>query len=98
MKKQSDRGEVWRIISRNLNANSQIEFRSTERSCWDTFNKLMKEFDEKDKSERKANGINADFDELMHLCQDIKERINESLEVTEKETEKQAQEKTLLMT
>ena len=95
MRKQSDRGEVWRNISRNLNANLQLEFRSTERSCRDTFNKLMKEFDEKDKNERKASGIDAEYDELMQLCQDIKERIDESLEVTEKEKEKQTQEKNL---
>ena len=98
MKKQCDRGEVWRNISGNLNANSQLQFRSTERSCRDTLNKLLKEFDEKDKNECKASGVDAEYDELMQLCQDIKEQINESLEITEKEKKKQTQEKTLLVT
>lgn len=95
MKKQSDRGEIWRNIAMNLNANSQLEFKATDRSCRDTFNKVMREFEEKDKEEKRASGINAEYDEFMQLCQDIKERIEESLQVTEKEKQKQAQEKTL---
>ena len=46
--KQSDRGRVWRVIAENLNTNTQHNFKTTDRSCRDRFNKLMEEFEKKD--------------------------------------------------
>ena len=37
----------------------------------------MEEFENKEQVEKKASGIDADYDELDQLCQDIKERMEE---------------------
>ena len=76
-KKQSDRGAAWRTIASNLNGNKQEGFKVTERSCRDRFKKIMEEFENKEQVEKKASGIDAEYDELDQLCQDIKERMEE---------------------
>ncbi|KAM7440901.1 hypothetical protein ABFA07_010004 [Porites harrisoni] len=58
--KQSDRGRVWRVIAENLNTNTQHDFKTTDRSCGDRFNKLMEEFEKKDQEEKKASGVDAE--------------------------------------
>lgn len=55
----------------------------------------MEEFEKKDQEEKKASRVDAEYDEIMQLCGDIKERIEESREVTEAEKKKQEQEKTM---
>ena len=37
----------------------------------------MEEFEKKEQVEKKASGIDAEYDELDQLCQDIKERMEE---------------------
>ena len=58
--KQSDRGRVWRVIAENLNTNTQHDFKTTDRSCGDRFNKLMEEFEKKDQEEKKASEVDAE--------------------------------------
>ena len=53
----------------------------------------MEEFEKKDQEEKKASGVDAEYDEIMLLWGDIKERIEESREMTEAEPERQGQEK-----
>jgi len=53
----------------------------------------MEKFEKKDQEEKKGSGVVAEYDEIMQLCGDIKERIQESREVTEAEKKKQEQEK-----
>ena len=76
-KKQSDRVAAWRTIASNPNGNKQGGFKVTERSCRDRFKRIMEEFENKEQVEKKASGIDADYDELDQLCQDIKERMEE---------------------
>ena len=75
-KKQSDRGAAWRTIATNLNGNKQEGFKVKERSCRDRFKKFMEEFENKEQVEKKASGIDAEYDELDQLCQ-VKERMEE---------------------
>ena len=37
----------------------------------------MEEFENKEQVEKKASGIDAEYDELDQLCQDIKERMED---------------------
>ena len=76
-KKQSDRVAAWRTIASNPNGNKQGRFKVTERSCRDRFKRIMEEFENKEQVEKKASGIDAEYDELDQLCQDIKERMEE---------------------
>ena len=76
-KKQSDRVAAWRTIASNPNGNKQGGFKVTERSCRDRFKRIMEEFENKEQVEKKASGIDAEYDELDQLCQDIKERMEE---------------------
>lgn len=76
-KKQSDRFAAWRTIASNPNGNKQGGFKVTERSCRDRFKRIMEEFENKEQVEKKASGIDAEYDELDQLCQDIKERMEE---------------------
>ena len=55
----------------------------------------MEEFEKKDQEEKKASGVDAEYDEIMQLCGDIKKRIEESRELTEAKKKKQEQEKTM---
>lgn len=76
-KKQSDRVAAWRTIASNPNGNKLGGFKVTERSCRDRFKRIMEEFENKEEVEKKASGIDAEYDELDQLCQDIKERMEE---------------------
>lgn len=76
-KKQSDRVAAWRTIASNPNGNKQGGFKVTERSCRARFKRIMEEFENKEQVEKKASGIDAEYDELDQLCQDIKERMEE---------------------
>lgn len=76
-KKQSDRVAAWRTIASNPNGNKQGGFKVTERSCRDRFKRIMEEFENKEQVEKKASGIDAEYDVLDQLCQDIKERMEE---------------------
>ena len=76
-KKQSDTVAAWRTIASNPNGNKQGRFKVTERSCRDRFKRIMEEFENKEQVEKKASGIDAEYDELDQLCQDIKERMEE---------------------
>ena len=76
-KKQSDRGAAWRTIASHLNGNKQEGFKVTERSCRDRFKRIMEEFENKEQVEKKASGIDAEYDELDQLYQDIKKRMEE---------------------
>lgn len=87
-KKQSGRGAAWRTIASNLNGNKQEGFKVTERSCRDRFKKIMEEFENKEQVEKKASGIDAEYDELDQLCQDIKERMEEVSSQEEAESAK----------
>ncbi|CAH3172410.1 unnamed protein product [Porites evermanni] len=87
-KKQSDRGAAWRTIASNLNGNKQEGFKVTERSCRDRFKRIMEEFENKEQVEKKASGIDAEYDELDQLCQDIKERMEEVSSQEEAESAK----------
>lgn len=76
-KKQSDTVAAWRTIASNPNGNKQGRFKVTERSCRDRFKRIMEEFENKEQVEKKASGIDAEYDVLDQLCQDIKERMEE---------------------
>ena len=65
------------LIASNPNGNKQGGFKVTERSCRDRFKRIMEEFENKEQVEKKASGIDAEYDELDQLCQDIKERMEE---------------------
>lgn len=65
------------LIASNPNGNKQGGFKVTERSCRDRFKRIMEEFENKEQVEKKASGIDAEYDVLDQLCQDIKERMEE---------------------
>ena len=87
-KKQSDRVAAWRTIASNPNGNKQGGFKVTERSCRDRFKRIMEEFENKEQVEKKASGIDAEYDVLDQLCQDIKERMEEVSSQEEAESAK----------
>lgn len=91
-KKQSDRVAAWRTIASNPNGNKQGGFKVTERSCRDRFKRIMEEFENKEQVEKKAFGIDAEYDELDQLCQDIKERMEEVSSQEEAESAKKKSE------
>ena len=91
-KRQSERGTAWRTVAANLNSNTQEQFRVSDRACRDHFHKIMQEFEKKERDEHKATGIDVEYDELAHLSQDIKDRMEEVTSQVEPETAKKQQE------
>ena len=41
------------------------------------FDKMMKDFEEKENKERRASGVDADYSDIDKALQDIKDRISE---------------------
>lgn len=60
-----------------MNAYTETKFQVTQRSCRERFKKIMDDYDNKDKMEQKASGIDAQYGEYEQLCEDVKERVKE---------------------
>lgn len=72
-----ERGNSWREISERLNKNTRLGFKTTQRSVRNRFEKLMEEFERKEKEEEKASGVDVEYTPIDQALQDIKERIAE---------------------
>lgn len=91
------RGKVWTTISDNLKSNTQHEFKVSQRSCREKFQKVMDEFNKTCNEEERATGVDVDYDEYKQLCEDIKERIQDVGEEMEKEKQNEEEEKALVI-
>jgi hypothetical protein len=70
-----ERGNSWREISERLNMNTRLGFKTTQRSVRNRFEKLMEDFERKEKE--KASGVDVEYTQIDQALQDIKERIAE---------------------
>lgn len=85
-KRSSERGEVWREISANLNALSNPKFKVNQRSVRDRFTLIQTKYKEKNRMEERATGI--DCEPETELDRAIAEII-----AKEKEADKNREEK-----
>ena len=72
-----ERGKAWREVSENLNCLTEMGFKTTHRSVREKFEKMMKDFEEKENEERRASGVDTDYSDIDKALQDIKDRIAE---------------------
>lgn len=86
-----DRGTSWTKIAQNLQGQKGMS-KVTQRSARERFEKLYKEFKERENAEKKASGVEVEFDELHVAITDIHELIVEYEEKRQKkDTSDQAQ-------
>lgn len=70
-----DRGAVWTKIAENL---SEVGMKATQRSVREKFEKLIREFKQKEAMEEGASGIEAEYTERDQALRDIVDRMNDS--------------------
>ena len=84
------RGAAWTKIADNLVQRGLVK--ATQRSVRNRFNSLMEEYRAREKEEKKASGVEVEFDEAYQALTEIDERMSEweeksqEKEATEKET------------
>lgn len=84
------RGAAWTKIADNLVRRGIVK--ATQRSVRNRFNSLMEEYHAREKEEKKASGVEVEFDEAYQALTEIDERMSEweeksqEKEATEKET------------
>lgn len=84
-----ERGQQWDKIANNLNKG---EMKVTKRSVRERFDKLYLEFKQREREEKCASGIEAEYDELHQALTDIHDMIRDHEgERSEKETKEKAQ-------
>ena len=88
-----ERGAILTQIAENLNGLAEYEFKASQRSVRERLDKLLKDFDKREKEEANASGIVAEFDEIQQALTEIKERMSEADNARESEKSKQAEEK-----
>lgn len=79
-KGSKERGEAWNKIASNLNGIPDSGLNTTQRGVRTQYDKLMEDFQKKEKAEKAASGDDCDYDELDQLLNDVYERANEAVE------------------
>ena len=66
-KGSKERGEIWNQLASNLNGIPDSGLNTTQRGVCTQYDKLIEDFVQKEREEKKATGIDADYDELDQL-------------------------------
>ena len=77
-KGSKERGEIWNQIASNLNGIPDSGLNTTQRGVRTQYDKLIEDFVKKEREEKKATGIDADYDELDQLLNDTYERASDA--------------------
>ena len=73
-KGSKERGEIWNQLASNLNGIPNSGLNTTQRGVRTQYDKLIEDFVQKEREEKKATGIDADYDELDQPLKDSYER------------------------
>ncbi|XP_044166284.1 uncharacterized protein [Acropora muricata] len=73
-----ERGEIWNQFASNLNGKPDSGLNTTQRGVRTQYDKLIEDFVQKEREEKKATGIDADYDELDQLLNDTYERASDA--------------------
>ena len=87
-KGSKERGESWNKIAKILNSIPDAGLHVTQRGVRTQYEKLVDEFQKKQKEEIQASGIDCAYDELDQLLQDVTERGAEAAAAIMEEAEK----------
>ena len=77
-KGSKERGEIWNQLPSNLNGIPDSGFNTTQHGLRTQYDKLIEDFVQKEREEKKATGIDADYDELDQLLNDTYERASDA--------------------
>ncbi|XP_015760040.1 PREDICTED: forkhead box protein P2-like [Acropora digitifera] len=77
-KDQKKGGKIWNQLASNLNGIPDSGLNTTQRGVRTQYDKLIEDFDQKEREEKKATGIDADYDELDQLLNDTYERASDA--------------------
>lgn len=77
-KGSKERGEIWNQLASNLNGIPDSGLNTTQRGVRTQYDKLIEDFVQKEREEKKATGIDADYDELDQLLNDTYERASDA--------------------
>lgn len=80
------RGAVWSAIAENL---CQQGLKVTQRTVREKFDKLFKDFKEREKEERLASGVEVEYDEDYQALTEINDRIAEWVEIRQEKEKKE---------
>jgi len=85
-----EKGASWTKIAESLeNAGLKVN----QRSVREKFHKMVKDFDKKEITEKRASGVDVEFGELEQCLTDIKERMEEVMSTRQEEDNKQKKER-----
>ena len=73
-KGSKERGQIWNQLASNLNGIPDPGLNTTQRGVRTQYDKLIEDFVQKEREEKKATGIDADYDELDQPLKDSYER------------------------
>ena len=85
-----ERGATWTKIAENL---SEMGMKASQRSVREKFEKILKDFKQKEAMEERASGIDVDYTERDRAMVDILERMSECEMTLESNKEKENKEK-----
>ena len=85
-----ERGAIWTQISTNL---TEMGMKTSQRSVRERFEKIVKEFKQKESMEERASGIDVEYTERDRAMVDILERMSECEMTLEIKKEKENKEK-----
>ena len=73
-----ERGEIWNQVASNLNGIPNSGLNTTQRGGRTQYDKLIEDFVTKEGEEKKATGIDADYDELDQLLNNTYEKASDA--------------------
>ena len=87
-----ERGAAWTAIAERLNE-MNMGFMVNQRSVREKFEKMMKDYEKKEREEKGASGVSVQYSGIHRSLEDIKGRIAELNEVQQVESQRKKKEK-----
>ena len=87
-----ERGAAWTAIAERLNE-MNMGFKVNQRSVREKFEKMMKDYEKKERMEKGASGVSVQYNGIHRSLEDIKGRIAELNEVQQIESQRKKKDK-----